>query len=87
MTEIKSIKQTKQKMPHSLLRILVSGSIKILVSVSIIIGAIVIYHYQIRTSPRLKRKKPPPQPRLVQIIPVQQDNCKTKEISNHFGIF
>jgi RND family efflux transporter MFP subunit len=64
------------------LRILVSGSIKILVSVFIIIGAIAIYHYQIRTSPRLKRKKPPPQARLVRVIPIQQDDCKTKVIAD-----
>jgi RND family efflux transporter MFP subunit len=82
MTEITSFKQKKQEKPRGLLRILVSGSIKILLSVLIIGGAIAIYHYQIRTSPRLKRKKPPPQARLVQVIPVQQDDCKTKVVAD-----
>jgi len=82
MTEITSVKKNKQEKPHGLLRMLVLGSVKILVSVLIIIGAIVIYRYQIHTSPRLRRKKPPPQPKLVQVIAVQQDNCKTKVIAD-----
>lgn len=82
MTETLSYKQKKQGKSHGILRMLVSGSIKIILSVLVIGGAIAIYHYQIRTSPRLKRKKPPPQPRLVQIIPIQQDDCKTKVIAD-----
>jgi len=82
MTEITSVKQNRQEKPHSILRMLVLGSIKILVSVLIIAGAIAIYRYQIRTSPRLGRKKPPPQPKLVQVIPVQQDDCMTKVIAD-----
>jgi RND family efflux transporter MFP subunit len=82
MTEITSFKKNKQEKPQGLLRILVLGSVKIIISVLIIIGAIVIYKYQIRTSPRLKRKKPPPQPKLVQVMSVQQDNCKTKVIAD-----
>jgi len=82
MTEITNIKQNRQKKPPSVLRILVLGSIKLLVSVIIIAGAILIYRYQIRTSPRLGRKKPPPQPKLVQVIPVQQDDCITKVIAD-----
>jgi RND family efflux transporter MFP subunit len=78
MAEIASVKQDRQEKPHSILRMLVFGSIKILVSVIIVAGAIAIYRYQIRTSPRLGRKKPPPQPKLVQVIPVQQDDCTTK---------
>ena len=82
MTEIKSIKQNKQEKSHSMLRMLIFGSIKILLPVLIIVGAIAIYRYQIRTSPRLKRKKPPPQPKLVQVIPIQRDDCKTKIIAD-----
>ena len=82
MTEITSVKQNKQEKPHGVLRMLVFGSIKILLSVLIIAGAIAIYRYQIRTSPRLSRKKPPPQPKLVQVIPVQKDDCKTKVIAD-----
>lgn len=82
MTEIASVKQNRHEKPHSVLRILVLGSIKILLSVLIIAGAILIYRYQIRTSPRLGRKKPPPQPKLVQVIPVQQDDCTTKVIAD-----
>jgi RND family efflux transporter MFP subunit len=82
MTEITGFKQNKQEKPHGVLRMLVFGSIKILLSVLIIAGAIAIYRYQIRTSPRLSRKKPPPQPKLVQVIPVQKDDCKTKVIAD-----
>lgn len=82
MTEIASVKKDRQEQPHSILRMLVFGSIKILVSVLIVAGAILIYRYQIRTSPRLGRKKPPPQPKLVQVIPVQQDDCATKVIAD-----
>ncbi|MBN1804954.1 MAG: efflux RND transporter periplasmic adaptor subunit [Sedimentisphaerales bacterium] len=77
MTKI-SFNLNKQEKSHSTSRILVFGIIKILVPVLIIVGAITIYRYQIRTSPRLKRQKPPPQPKLVQVIPVRQDDCKTK---------
>ncbi|MBC8470532.1 MAG: efflux RND transporter periplasmic adaptor subunit [Planctomycetes bacterium] len=82
MTEIASVKQSRQEKPRSVLRMLVVGSIKILLSVLIVAGAIAIYRYQIRTSPRLGRKKPPPQPKLVQVIPVQQDDCTTKVIAD-----
>jgi len=82
MAEIASVKQDRQEKPHSILRMLVLGSIKILLSVIIVAGAIAIYRYQIRTSPRLGRKKPPPQPKLVQVIPVQQDDCTTKVIAD-----
>ena len=82
MTEITSVKQNRQEKPHSVLRMLVLGSIKILVSMLIVAGAIVYYRYQIRTSPRLGRKKPLPQPKLVQVIPVQRDDCITKVIAD-----
>ncbi|MBN1126693.1 MAG: efflux RND transporter periplasmic adaptor subunit [Sedimentisphaerales bacterium] len=53
------------------------GSLKILISIVIIGGAILIYQYQIRTSPRAQRTKPPSQAKLVQVIPVQKTNCTT----------
>lgn len=82
MTETASVKQNRQEKPNSVLRMLVLGSIKVLLSVLIVAGAIAIYRYQIRTSPRLGRKKPPPQPKLVQVIPVGQDDCTTKVIAD-----
>ena len=80
--KLASVKQGRQEKPHSVLRMLVLVGIKILLSALIIAGAILIYRYQIRTSPRLGRKKPPPQAKLVQVIPVGQDDCKTKVIAD-----
>ncbi|MCP4262384.1 MAG: efflux RND transporter periplasmic adaptor subunit [Planctomycetes bacterium] len=82
MTEIASIKQNRQEKPQSVQRMLVLGGIKILVSVLIIAGAIVFYRYLIRTSPSMSRKKPPPQAKLVRVIPIQQDDCATKVIAD-----
>jgi len=48
----------------------------------IIAGAIVLYRYQIRTSPRAGRKKPPAQAKLVQVIAVRKDDCSTMVIAD-----
>lgn len=56
---------------------LVGGSLKILLSVLIVIGAVVIYRHQISTSPRAGRKKPLRQAKLVQVIGVRKDSCTT----------
>lgn len=77
-----SLKMNKYEKLGGVLRILLSGSIKILLSVLVVAGAVLIYRYQIRTSPRLSRKKPPPQAKLVQVIPLQQDDCTTKIIAD-----
>jgi len=53
------------------------ASVKTVVAVLIIGGAIWIYHYQIKTSPRIGRKKPPRQPRLVQVASLQRCDCTT----------
>ena len=82
MTELASNKQNQREKPQSVSRMLVIGGIKVLVSVLIIGGAILFYRYQIRTSPRMGRKKPPPQAKLVQVIPIQQNDCKTKVIAD-----
>lgn len=77
MTVTESAKDNPQEKPRRMLRKLVGGGVKVLLSVLIIAGAIAIYRYQIRTSPRAGRKKPPTQAKLVQVIPVQKDNCTT----------
>ncbi len=77
MTATNSVKQNLQEKPRSMLRRLVGGSVKILLSALIVAGAIAVYRYQIRTSPRAGRKKPPTQAKLVQVIPVKKDNCTT----------
>lgn len=60
-----------------MVRMLVGGSIKILVSLAIVAGAVALYRHQIKTSPRAGRQKPPMQAKLVQVIPVRPDNCAT----------
>ena len=77
MTATKSVGQNPQEKPRRMLRMLVGGGLKILLSLLIISGAIAIYRYQIRTSPSVGRKKPPPQAKLVQVVPVQKDNRTT----------
>ncbi|MGB2808163.1 MAG: efflux RND transporter periplasmic adaptor subunit [Sedimentisphaerales bacterium] len=77
MTENKSIKRNPKEKPRRLRGVLVGASLKILLSVLIVTGAIAIYRHQINTSPRAGRKKPPRQAKLVQVIPVRKDNCAT----------
>jgi RND family efflux transporter MFP subunit len=56
---------------------LIGGAIKIVLALAIVGGAVLLYRYQIRTSPRAGRKKPPTQAKLVQVIPVRKDNYPT----------
>ena len=77
MTENKSIKRNPKEKPRRLRGVLVGASLKILLSVLIVTGAIAIYRHQINTSPSAGRKKPPRQAKLVQVIPVQKDSCTT----------
>lgn len=65
-----------------MLRKLLGGSIKILLSLLIVVAAIWAYRYQMRTSPSARRKKPPPRAKLVQVIPIQKDNCTTMVIAD-----
>ena len=73
----KSIKHNPEERPHRIVRKLLGASAKVLVSALIVAGAIAIYYYQINTSPRVGRQKPPRQARLVQVISVQRSDCTT----------
>lgn len=53
------------------------GGVKIAVAAGIIFGAVRLYRYQIATSPRIGRQKPPPQPKLVQVVAVAAMNRPT----------
>ena len=71
---------SKRKSPRagrSLLGRLLGAVAKLLLICLIISGAVALYRYQIRTSPRAGRKKPPRQAKLVQVIPVRKDDCVT----------
>ena len=70
-------KQNQQEKPRRVMYVLIGGSVKVLLSVLVVVGAVAVYRYQIRTSPRAGRKKPPAQARLVQVIPVRKDDCTT----------
>lgn len=78
MSATKKSKENEQKQPHRMLRIFASGVARIIVSALILVGAFAAYRYQMNTSPRAGRKKPPLQARLVQVIPVQKADCITK---------
>ncbi len=60
-----------------MLRKLLAAGANALIAVLIVGGAIAIYHYQIKTSPRVGRKKPPRQARLVQVISLSKCDCTT----------
>jgi RND family efflux transporter MFP subunit len=77
MSAMKKSKENEQKQPHRLLRLFASGAARIIISVLILIGAFAAYRYQMDTSPRAGRKKPPLQARLVQVIPTSQADCVT----------
>ncbi len=77
MKENKSIKRGLKGKPPRSRGTLIGGSLKILLSVLIVTGAVAIYRHQINTSPRAGRMKPPRQAKLVQVIPVLKDNCTT----------
>jgi RND family efflux transporter MFP subunit len=64
------------------MREIVGGAIKLVLALTIIGGAIVLYRYQIKTSPRAGRKKPPAQAKLVQVIPIRKDDCLTTVIAD-----
>ena len=82
MTATKYDKQNRPEQSRLILRELVGGAIKIILALAIIAGAVLLYYYQIRTSPRAGRKKPPAQAKLVQVIPVRKDNCTTTVIAD-----
>ncbi len=77
MSTTKKSNENEQKKPHRMLRILAGGAARIIISALILVGAFAAYRYQMNTSPRAGRKKPPPQARLVQVIPVRKADCTT----------
>ena len=77
MSAMKNIEENEQAQPHGKLRILAGGAARILIAALILVGAFAAYRYQMNTSPRAGRKKPPPQPKLVQVIPVQRADYAT----------
>lgn len=54
-----------------------AAAAKVLVAAAIIAGAIMLYRHQMNTSPRVGRKRPPRQARLVQVISTQRSDCTT----------
>jgi RND family efflux transporter MFP subunit len=77
MKENKSIKKDPNEKTRRSRGTLIGASLKIVLSVLIVTGAVVVYRHQINTSPRAGRKKPPRQAKLVQVIPLRKDNCTT----------
>lgn len=77
MTAARNVNKGRKEKPAGGMRILVSGLIKILLSGVIIVGSVAAYRYQMNTSPRAGRKKPPLQARLVQVLPVSVESCTT----------
>ena len=82
MTATKRVKQNRPEKSRRIIRELIGGIVKITLALVIIGGAIIFYRYQIRTSPRVGRKKPPAQAKLVQVIPVRKDDCLTTVIAD-----
>jgi RND family efflux transporter MFP subunit len=82
MTANKRVKQNRPEKSRRILRELIGGIIKIVLALTIIAGAIILYRYQIRTSPRAGRKKPPAQAKLVQVTAVHKDDCQTMVIAD-----
>lgn len=77
MTALTDGERNPQKRPRRPVRAFFGGCIKILVAAAILVGAAAAYRYQIKTSPRLSRKKPPTQARLVQVIGIEKADCVT----------
>lgn len=77
MSAIQKSKENERKKPHRMLRILAGGAARIIIAALILVGAFAAYRHQMNTSPRAGRKKPPPQARLVQVIPAQKADCVT----------
>ncbi len=53
------------------------GAIKIALTLVILAGAAAAYKYQMDTSPRAERQKPPRQAKLVRVMPLAKSNCAT----------
>jgi len=70
-TSQRKSKQRRSSWPGKLL----GAAVRLFLVGLIITGAVAAFGYQMRTSPCAKRKKPPRQAKLVQVIPVQKDDC------------
>jgi len=77
MTAVRSVNKGQKEKPAGAVRMLASAGAKILLSAVIIAGSVAAYRYQMDTSPRAGRKKPPLQARLVQVLPVGAESCTT----------
>lgn len=77
MAEQDRVRRDRPKRPRRIAWTLLGGSLKLLVSAAIIAAAVALYRYQMKTSPRAGRQKPPTQAKLVQIIPVHREDCAT----------
>ena len=78
------MKATREKKPDPeqargrTLGLLLAAAAKLLVVAAIVTGAIMLYRYQMRTSPRVGRQKPPRQARVVQVISTKECEYTTK---------
>ncbi len=77
MTADTRVKHNRPQKPRRWARTLAGAAIRILLAAAIIVGAGAFYQYQMKTSPRAGRKKPPTQARLVQVVSVQRDSHAT----------
>jgi RND family efflux transporter MFP subunit len=75
-TSIDSEQATSAK-PRRLLPRLVGGTVKITLAAVILVAATAAFRYQMKTSPRAQRQRPPRQAKLVQVIAVQKGDCTT----------
>lgn len=69
--------QSREKGRWSLVRAIAASLVKLAVAAAIVFGAVWIYRYQMRTSPRAERKRPLRQAKLVHVTPVRSDRCRT----------
>ncbi len=76
MTTHNDSKETSPRKHRLLLRLL-GGGVKIVIAVLLIGGAVWLFGYQMKTSPRAPRQAVKPQAKLVQIRLLQRSDCAT----------
>jgi RND family efflux transporter MFP subunit len=77
MTTDKRVKQDRQGKRHGWPRTILGAGVRLLIAAGFLAGAAFAYRYQMDTSPRAGRQKPPTQARLVQVVPVQRGSRAT----------
>ena len=77
MTTSDVSKEKSSKSGHPVVRMLFSGVFRLLLVCIIIFAAVAAFRYQMSTSPRAGRQKPPRQAKLVQVIDLERDDCVT----------